>query len=102
MRLEAMGLEVLGRYDSPVMPVMLFAPCKIPAFSRECLKRGLAVVVVGFPAVPLLTPRVRFCISAGHTRQELDRALESIDEVADLLGLKYAKHRLTEEEKLWQ
>ena len=38
-----MGLQVLGDADSPVMPVLLYNPTKIGAFSRECLKRGLAV-----------------------------------------------------------
>lgn len=91
MRLTDMGLHVLGNYDSPIMPVMLYNPTKIAAFSRECLKRGLAVVVVGFPAVPILMSRARFCISAGHTRQELDRALRELDEIADLLKLRYAR-----------
>mmetsp|Transcript_36731 Transcript_36731/g.68087 ORF Transcript_36731/g.68087 Transcript_36731/m.68087 type:complete len:696 (-) Transcript_36731:391-2478(-) len=91
MRLTDMGLHVLGNYDSPIMPVMLYNPTKIAAFSRECLKRGLAVVVVGFPAVPILMSRARFCISAGHTREELDRALEELDEIADLLKLRYGR-----------
>lgn len=91
MRLCDMGLHVLGHYDSPIMPVMLYNPTKIAAFSRECLKRGLAVVVVGFPAVPILMSRARFCISAGHTREDLDRALKEIDEIADLLKLRYSK-----------
>ena len=89
MKLEDMGLHVLGHYDSPVMPVMLYNPTKIAAFSRECFKRGLAVVVVGFPAVPILQSRARFCISAGHTREQLDRALKEIEEVADVLKLRY-------------
>jgi len=93
MRLSDMGLHVLGHYDSPIMPVMLYNPTKIAAFSRECLKRGLAVVVVGFPAVPILMSRARFCISAGHTREDLDRALKEIDEIADLLKLRYSKSR---------
>jgi serine palmitoyltransferase len=91
MRLTDMGLHVLGNYDSPIMPVMLYNPTKIAAFSRECLKRGLAVVVVGFPAVPILMSRARFCISAGHSREELDRALKELDEIADLLKLRYAR-----------
>jgi len=90
MKLQDMGLQVLGHFDSPIMPVMLYNPTKIAAFSRECLKRGLAVVVVGFPAVPILTSRARFCISAGHTREQLDNALKEIDEVADKLKLRYA------------
>jgi len=91
MRLTDMGLHVLGNYDSPIMPVMLYNPTKIAAFSRECLKRGLAVVVVGFPAVPILMSRARFCISAGHTREQLDMALKELDEIADLLKLRYAR-----------
>jgi len=94
MRLQDMGLQVLGQYDSPIMPVMLYNPCKISAFSRECLKRGLAVVVVGFPAVPILLSRARFCISAGHTREQLDFALEQLDEIADLCNLRYARRAL--------
>jgi len=91
MRLTDMGLHVLGHYDSPIIPVMLYNPTKIPAFSRECFKRGLAVVVVGFPAVPILMSRARFCISAGHTREDLDLALGKIDEIADILKLRYGK-----------
>ena len=89
MRLREMGLQVLGHYDSPVMPVMLYHPAKIAAFSRECLKRGVAVVVVGFPAVPLLESRARFCISAAHSREMLDLALKEIEEVADTLNIRY-------------
>ncbi|KAG7374506.1 AMP-dependent synthetase and ligase [Nitzschia inconspicua] len=89
MKLKDMGLHVLGHYDSPIMPVMLYNPTKIAAFSRECFKRGLSVVVVGFPAVPILQSRARFCISAGHTRDQLDKALAEIDEVADVLKLRY-------------
>lgn len=36
------------------------------------LKRGCAVVTVGFPATLLTESRVRFCLSAGHTKEMLD------------------------------
>ena len=36
------------------------------------LKRNCAVVTVGFPATLLTESRVRFCISAGHTKEMLD------------------------------
>ena len=89
MRLREMGLQVLGQYDSPVMPIMLYHFGKISSFARECFKRGLAVVAVGFPAVPPLLSRARFCISAGHTREYLDRALKEIDEIATILHIRY-------------
>lgn len=55
---------------------MLYQPAKIAAMSRRCLERGVAVVVVGFPAVPLIASRTRLCISAAHTREDMDLALE--------------------------
>jgi serine palmitoyltransferase len=64
--LTRMGLHVYGNYDSPVIPVMLYNPTKIAAFSRECYKRGVAVVVVGFPATTIVLSRTRICVSAGE------------------------------------
>ncbi|XP_071693222.1 long chain base biosynthesis protein 2a-like [Rutidosis leptorrhynchoides] len=87
--LKKSGFEVLGDNDSPVMPIMLYNPAKIPAFSRECFKRNVAVVNVAFPVTPLLLARARLCISAAHTRDDLVKALEVISTVGDLVGIKY-------------
>ncbi|EEC72089.1 hypothetical protein OsI_05034 [Oryza sativa Indica Group] len=87
--LQKMGFEVLGDNDSPVMPFMVYNPAKMPAFSRECLKQNVAVVPVGFPATPLLLGRIRICISASHSREDLIKGLEVISNVGDLVGIKY-------------
>ncbi|KAK8916681.1 Long chain base biosynthesis protein 2d [Platanthera zijinensis] len=87
--LHRMGFEVLGDDDSPVMPIMLYNPAKIPAFSRECLRHNLAVVTVAFPATPLLLARARICLSASHTREDMIRALDVLSTVGDLVGIKY-------------
>ncbi|KAK1311167.1 Long chain base biosynthesis protein 2a [Acorus calamus] len=87
--LKKMGFEVLGDNDSPVMPIMLYNPAKIPAFSRECLRQNVAIVTVAFPATPLLLARARICISASHTREDLIKSLEVISTVGDLVGIKY-------------
>eukprot|EP01026_Neomeris_dumetosa_P001984 TRINITY_DN105158_c0_g1_i8.p1 TRINITY_DN105158_c0_g1~~TRINITY_DN105158_c0_g1_i8.p1 ORF type:complete len:409 (-),score=22.40 TRINITY_DN105158_c0_g1_i8:83-1309(-) len=89
LQLEARGYDTLGDYGSPVIPLMLYLPAKIAAFSRMCLERGVAMVVVGFPATALLEGRARICISAAHTKEDLDRALEVIDEVGTICQLKY-------------
>ncbi|KAG0166615.1 serine palmitoyltransferase component [Apophysomyces sp. BC1034] len=90
-RLREMGFIVYGDHGSPVIPLLLFNPAKIPAFSREMLKRGVAVCVVGYPATPIISSRARFCLSASHTREDLDHALEVISEVGDLLLLKVSQ-----------
>merc|ERR1711924_96194 len=77
--LKARGFHVLGDEDSPVVPVMCYYAAKIPAISRMCLEKQLAVVLVGFPATALLLGRVRICISAAHTLEELKVAVDILD-----------------------
>uniref|UniRef100_A0A8C9W5J5 serine C-palmitoyltransferase n=1 Tax=Scleropages formosus TaxID=113540 RepID=A0A8C9W5J5_SCLFO len=92
--LQDMGFIIYGNHDSPVVPLMLYMPAKIGAFGREMLQRNIAVVVVGFPATPIIESRARFCVSAAHTKAMLDTALGAISEVGDLLQLKYSRHRI--------
>ena len=42
----------------------------------------VAVVVVSFPATPLLLARARICLSASHTKEELLKALEVNSNIA--------------------
>uniref|UniRef100_A0A8C5TDT1 Serine palmitoyltransferase long chain base subunit 2 n=1 Tax=Malurus cyaneus samueli TaxID=2593467 RepID=A0A8C5TDT1_9PASS len=93
-RLKEMGFIIYGNEDSPVVPLMLYMPAKIGAFGREMLKRNIGVVVVGFPATPIIESRARFCLSAAHTKEMLDTALKEVNEVGDLLQLKYSRRRL--------
>ncbi|KAI9755087.1 MAG: triosephosphate isomerase [Chaenotheca gracillima] len=88
--LKRLGFIVYGADDSPIIPVMLYNPAKIPAFSHEMLRRKIAVVVVGYPATPLVSSRARFCVSAAHTKDDLDRLLSACDEVGNVLQLKFS------------
>ena len=49
------------------------------------------MVVVGFPATPIIESRARFCLSAAHTREMIDAAVDAIDEVGTMLKLKYSQ-----------
>ena len=60
-----------------LQPIMLYNPGKISAVSRLLFDYGIAMVVVGFPATPLLTSRMRVCISAAHTREDLEWAAQA-------------------------
>lgn len=86
-RLVELGYVVAGGWDSPIIPVMIFNLGKIGEFSRLCKDRGLAVVVVGYPATTVLTTRVRLCMSASHTKKDIDVAISIIDEVGKILGM---------------
>lgn len=89
-----MGFVVYGDEGSPIVPALIFQPGKIAAFSREALARDLAVVVVGYPATPIDAARVRFCISASHTRADLERALQAISEIGDVMQMKFHRKNI--------
>lgn len=88
--LKRLGFIVYGHDDSPIVPVLLYNPAKMPAFSHEMLKRKISVVVVGYPATPLVSSRARFCLSAAHTKDDMDRLLAACDEIGNVLQLKFS------------
>jgi serine palmitoyltransferase len=88
--LKRLGFIICGHDDSPIIPLLLYNPAKIPAFSHEMLKRKIAVVVVGYPATPLISSRARFCVSAAHTKDDLDRLLAAVDQAGEILQLKFS------------
>ncbi|KAM4729432.1 serine palmitoyltransferase 3 [Anableps anableps] len=92
-KLKDMGFIIYGNDDSPVVPVLLYMPGKVVAFAREMLERKIGVVVVGFPATPITEARARFCLSASHTREILDQVLHHMNEVGDLLCLKFSRQK---------
>jgi serine palmitoyltransferase len=61
------------------------------AMVRTLIQEKIATVGVGYPATPLMEGRIRICLSAAHTKEQLDYALQVIEKVADELGLKYSR-----------
>ena len=86
--LHKMGFIVYGNYNSPVVPIMLFQPAKLSAFSREMLKRHIATVVVGYPATPVVGSRARICLSSAHTKEMLDALLLALADVGSLIKIR--------------
>lgn len=88
--LKKLGYIVYGADDSPVIPVLLFLPSKMPAISRMLYDLGIVVVVVSYPATPLASARVRLCVSSALTKEDLDYVLEKFSQIGDLLYLKFS------------
>lgn len=89
-RLAQIGVIVFGHEDSPVVPMLVYLYSKIGIVVRTLTERNIAVVGAGFPATPLLTGRIRFCLSAAHTKEQLDYVLENLEQLAEEHGLKYS------------
>lgn len=89
--LNKLGMITYGVADSPVIPLLLFNPGKMAAFHRfmHSRKIPIVIVVVTYPATPLMTCRVRFCVSASHTKDDIDIVLEACDEAGDIFDLRH-------------
>ncbi|XP_015600745.1 serine palmitoyltransferase 2 isoform X3 [Cephus cinctus] len=90
-RLHQIGVIAYGHDDSPVVPVLVYLFSKIGAVVRTLTTRNIATVGVGFPATPLMEGRIRICLSASHTKEQLDYVLSNIEEISDTLGLRYSQ-----------
>merc|ERR1712063_127136 len=91
-KLQEYGFIIIGHPDSPVIPLMIIHPCKMPIFSRMCLEKNIAVVMASYPATEVELSRARFCVSAGHTIEDLDYALEVIKEIGDIINLRFEQN----------
>jgi len=79
-QLTARGVRVREGVH-PIVPILIGDTAKAISMSRELLERGVYVSGFGFPVVPQGQARLRCQISAAHTREHLDRAIDAIVDV---------------------
>lgn len=80
-RLSAAGFNT-GDSETPITPIMVGDAKKAHEFSRALFDAGLFATGIGFPTVPEGKARIRTIVTATHTREMLDRALEILTRVA--------------------
>ena len=85
-QLTARGVAVRPG-NHPIVPILIGDTAKAIAMSKELLEHGIYVSGFGFPVVPQGQARLRCQISAAHTREHLDRAIEAIATVAEKYGV---------------
>ncbi|MBK8070186.1 MAG: glycine C-acetyltransferase [Rhodanobacteraceae bacterium] len=75
-RMTAAGFD-LKPGQHPITPVMLYDAKLAQAFAAKLLDHGIYVIGFFFPVVPKGQARIRVQISAAHTREHLDRAVDA-------------------------
>jgi glycine C-acetyltransferase len=85
-KLTALGYRPIEG-DTPIVPVIVGETADAIALSTRLLDEGVFVIGFGFPVVPHGSARIRAQISAAHTREHLDRALDALDRVGRELGI---------------
>ncbi|OUQ24192.1 glycine C-acetyltransferase [Flavonifractor sp. An135] len=84
--MEKLGFDLLPG-EHPIVPVMLYDPKVANEFAARMLEKGVYVVGFCYPVVPKGRDRVRTQISAGHTKEDLDFAVQCFGEVKKEMGL---------------
>jgi len=84
--LTAAGFDT-GRSETSITPIMVGEAAAAHAFSRALFEEGLFATGIGFPTVPQGKARIRAIVTATHTREHLDRAVETLTRVAKKLAI---------------
>jgi len=84
--LRGLGFDT-GLSTTPIVPIMTHNNDRTLAMTRACREEGLFVVPVCYPAVPMDAPRLRTCMTALHTADDIDLALDILSRTARQCGL---------------
>jgi glycine C-acetyltransferase len=84
--LVSLGFDT-GHTVTPIVPIMTRNAETTLEMTRRCREEGLLVVPVCYPAVPADAPRLRTCVSAVQTSDEIDFALSVLAKVGREVGL---------------
>jgi glycine C-acetyltransferase len=85
-RMSAAGFDVVSG-EHPIAPVMLGDAALAARFAERLLERGVYVIGFSYPVVPMGKARIRTQMCAGHTPEQLDRAIEGFVAVGRELGV---------------
>jgi glycine C-acetyltransferase len=80
------GFQIV-RGEHPIVPVMLGDAALATQFADAMLERGVYVIGFSYPVVPQGKARIRTQISAAHTRDDLENAVQAFVEVKTQLGI---------------
>jgi glycine C-acetyltransferase len=82
--MEQTGFTISGK-DHPITPVMLGEATLAQEFSRQLLDHGVYAIGFFYPVVPQGKARIRTQISAAHSREQLDQAIDAFVKVGKSL-----------------
>ena len=84
--MAASGFDIVPG-EHPIVPIMLGDAALASRMAEAMLAKGVYVIGFSYPVVPKGRARIRTQISAAHTRQDLELAIEAFCEVKRELGL---------------
>jgi len=84
--IKSTGLTIIEG-EHPIVPVMLYDEILAQKMAEKLLEKGVYAVGFFYPVVPRGRARVRCQISAAHTKEQLDVAIQAFRQCKDELGI---------------
>lgn len=78
--MKSLGFDT-GYSETPITPVMLGDASLARSFSKRLFEEKIFAMALGYPTVPMGKARIRVMISATHTHEDLDFALNVFERV---------------------
>jgi glycine C-acetyltransferase len=89
--LGLLGFDIGGKTtpasETPITPIIIGDGARTMEFSRELFKEGVLGTGIAFPTVPEGKARIRTIMTATHTAEELERALDVLERVGKKMGI---------------
>lgn len=85
-KMTAAGFTLSGA-DHAIIPVMIGDARLAAEMADRMLQEGIYVVGFSFPVVPRGQARIRTQMSAAHSREQLDRAIDAFTRIGKELGI---------------
>jgi glycine C-acetyltransferase len=85
-KIQGIGLDVLHG-EHPIVPVMFYDAIPAVKMAESLLAKGVYVIPFSFPVVPKGKARIRTQVSAAHSREDLDLAIEKFAEAKREVGI---------------
>jgi len=85
-KIQSVGFDIIES-DHPIVAIMLYDAKTATEFAARMLDLGVYVIGFCYPVVPQGKARIRTQISAAHTKEDLDRAVECFAKVKKDMGI---------------
>ncbi|GFD69001.1 glycine C-acetyltransferase [Alteromonas sp. KUL106] len=85
-RMEEAGFTLAGK-DHAIIPVMLGDARLASEMADKLLEKGIYVIGFSYPVVPKGQARIRTQMSAGHSLEHVDKAIDAFIEVGREMGV---------------
>ncbi len=84
---KRLGFDTLKSTDTSIIPVIIGDDITTFKFAKLMFNEGIFVSPIVYPAVPADSGRLRCCVMATHTKEDIDKVVSSMEKVGKMLKI---------------